>query len=82
MAMACCVRYACKSVTRRALAAAALGLQRSDSVVMLCEVMLWLHCSSMMVLLWLLLWLLSRPEERLCYGCCASRREYMCLQFP
>lgn len=40
-----------KRVTVKAPAAAALGLQRSDSVVMLCEVMLRLHDGSMMGIL-------------------------------
>ena len=38
----------------------------------------WLHymrlcLGSVMVMLWLLLWSLHQPEERLCYGCCASQ---------
>ena len=62
-----------KRVTVKAPAAAALGLQRSDSVVMLCEIMLRLHDGSMMGILWLLLSLLSQPEERPYYGCRASQ---------
>ena len=54
-------------------AAAASGLYWSDIMVMLCEVMLWLYYGCAMVMLRLLLWLLHQPEERLCYGCRASR---------
>ena len=58
------VLYICASFTRKALAAAALGLHWGDTV-MLYEVMLWLHYGSV--------WLLSQPGERLCYGCHASQ---------
>ena len=57
----------------KALAAAALGLHWSDIMGVLCELMLWLHYSSVTVLLWSLLWLLSQPGERLCCGCRASQ---------
>ena len=58
----CFVQYACKSSTMKALAAMALGLHWSGIMVMLYEVMLWL-----------LLWLLHQPWERLYYGCRASQ---------
>ena len=35
---------------------------------MLYEVMLWLHYGYVMVMLWLLLWLLHQPGEKLCNG--------------
>ena len=57
----------------KALAAAALGLHWSDIMGILCELMLWLRYSSVMVLLWLLLRLPSQPGERLCCGCRASQ---------
>ena len=59
----------------KALAAAALGLHWSDIMGVLCELMLWLRYSSVTVLLWSLLWLLSQPGERLCCGCRASQEK-------
>ena len=52
-----CEWYAYMSFTMEALAAAALRL---------CY-------GSIMVMLWLLLWLLCQLGERMCYGCCASQ---------
>ena len=52
-----CEWYAYMSFTMEALAAAALRL---------CY-------GSIMVMLWLLLWLLCQPGEGLCYGCGASQ---------
>ena len=57
----------------KALAAAALGLQWSNIMVMVYEVMLWLYYSCVTVMLRLLLRLLCQLGERLCYGCCASQ---------
>ena len=57
----------------KALAAAALGLHWSDIMIMLYEVMLWLHYCYIMVKLWLLLWLLHQPGARLHYVCHASQ---------
>ena len=51
----------CTHLVMKALAVAASGLHWSGIMVMLYEVMLWL-----------LLWLLGQPGERLCYGCQAS----------
>ena len=42
------VLYSCKNFTTKALAAAALGLDWSDIMIMLCEVILWL-CYSYVV---------------------------------
>ena len=52
----------------KALDAAALGLHWSSIMIILYEVMLWLHYGYVMVMLWLLLWLLHQPGERLCNG--------------
>ena len=57
----------------KALTAAAWGLCWSDIMIMLYEVELWLCYGCVMILLWLLLWLLGQPGERLCYGCHASQ---------
>ena len=54
------------------LAAAALGLQWSNIMVMLYEVTLWLCYGCVVVRLWLLL-LLLRQQETGCYGCRASQ---------
>ena len=51
----------CVSFTVRVLAAAEPGLRWSGTVVLLHEVMLWLHHSEVMVMLWL------------CYSCCISQ---------
>ena len=67
------VQYPCMSFTMKALAATSLGLHWSNIMVMLHEVMLWLCYSYIMVMLWMLLWLLHQPRERLCYGCHASQ---------
>ena len=56
------------SFVMKALAPATLGLHWSNIMVMLCEVMLWLRYGCILVMLWLLLWLLCQPGERLCYG--------------
>ena len=62
------VWWACASFNMKALVAAALGLHWRNVMVMLHEVMLRLCYGFIMVLLWLLLWLLSQPGERLWYG--------------
>ena len=59
------VWWACASFNMKALVAAALGLHWRNVMVMLHEVMLRLCYGFIMVLLWLLLWLLSQPGERL-----------------
>ena len=51
------------SFTMKALDAAALGLHWSSIMIILYEVMLWLHYGYVMVMLWLLLWLLHQPGE-------------------
>ena len=61
------VQYTCMSFMK-ALAPATLGLHWSSIKVMLCDVMLWLRYGYILVMLWLLLWLLCQPGERLCYG--------------
>ena len=71
--MGYCVQYACMSFTTKALATTALGLHGSDIMGMLHEIILWLRCGYIMVMLWLLLWLLCQAGERLCYGCHASQ---------
>ena len=50
----------------KTLAAAALELDWIAIVVMLYEVMFWLHHGCVMIILWLLVWLLHQPGERLC----------------
>ena len=55
------------------LAAAALGPRWSNTMVMLYEVMLWLCCYYIMVILWLIIQPLHKPGERLYYGSCASQ---------
>lgn len=56
------VWFTCISFTMKALAAAALGLHGSSCImIILYEVMLWLHYGYVMVMLWLLLWLLHQP---------------------
>ena len=62
----------------KVLAAAVLGLHWSDIMGILCELMLWLRYSSVMVLLWLaataaksarreaVLWLPCQPGENKC----------------
>ena len=62
------VWFTCISFTMKALAAAALGLHGSSIMIILYEVMLWLHYGYVMVMLWLLLWLLHQPGEKLCNG--------------
>lgn len=57
----------------KTLAAAVLGLHWSKTMVMLYEVMLWLCCYYIMVMIWLLLQPLHKPGERLYYGSCASQ---------
>ena len=44
----------------------------SDNMAMLYEVMVWLHCCYIMVMLQLLIRLLCQAGERLYYVCCAS----------
>ena len=58
------VQYTCMSFIMKAQAPATLGLHWSNIMVMLCEVMLWLHYGYVLVMLWLL----CQPGERLCYG--------------
>ena len=52
----------------KTLAAAAMGLHWSSIIIILYEVMLWLHYGYIMVMLWLLLWLMHQPGKRLCNG--------------
>ena len=66
------VQYVHRGFTVKALTAAALRLHWGGIMVMLCEDMLWSHYGYDMVMLWLLLWAVSRGE-RLCYGCCLSQ---------
>ena len=68
-----CVCVHTGATTMKALAAAALGLHWNNTLVMLYEVMLWLCCYYIMVILWLLLQPLHKPRERLYYGSCASQ---------
>ena len=56
------VQYACKCSTGKALATAASRLHLGSIMTMLCAVILWL----LHAILWLLLWLLCGPGERLC----------------
>ena len=56
------------SFTIKALAVAALELHWGCIMVILYEVMLWLHYGYYTVMLWLFLWLLHQPTESLCYG--------------
>ena len=67
------VQYPCMSFTMKILAATSLGLHWSNIMVVLYKVILWLRYTYAMVMLWLLLWLLHQPGERLCYGCHASQ---------
>ena len=55
------VQYACKNFTVKALATTASRLHWGSIMIMLCEVILWL----LYAMLWLLLWLLCEPGERL-----------------
>ena len=64
------MQYACVNFTVKALAAAALGLHRGDTVAMLCEPVLWLRYCYIMVKLRLR----RQPGERLCYGCRAIQQ--------
>ena len=64
------VWYACMSFPMKALAAAALGPHLSGIMVMLYEVMLWLCCGYITVMLWLLLWLLHQPGESVLWPPC------------
>ena len=73
LVMSCFVQYTSKSFTTKALAATALGLHWNGIMVMLYEVMSWLCYCYIMVTLWVLLWLLCQPGERLCYGCLANQ---------
>ena len=57
------VQYACMSFTTKALATTALGLHGSDIMGMLHEIILWLRCGYIMVMLWMLLQLLSAKRE-------------------
>ena len=66
----------------KVLAATVLGLHCNDIVTMLYEVMLWLCYGYVLVMLRLLLWLLSQLEERLCYGCSASKKRINISTFP
>ena len=43
---------------------------------------LWLCYGCLMVMLWLLLWLLHQPGERLCFGCCASQERINVSALP
>ena len=52
----------CTHLVMKALAVAASGLHWHGIMVLFYEVMLWL-----------LLWLLGQPGERLCYGCLANQ---------
>ena len=65
------VHHACMSSTMKALAAAALELHWSDTMVMLCEVMLWR-----------LPQLLRQPRKKLCYGCHASQERINICAVP
>ena len=56
------VQYACKNFPVKALAITASRLHWGSIMIMLCEVILWL----LYAVLWLLLWLLCEPGERLC----------------
>ena len=55
------VQYVCKNLTVKALATTASRLHWGSIMVMLREVILWL----LYAVLWLLLWLLREPGERL-----------------
>ena len=72
------VLYICMSFTMKALATVAPGLHWRDIMIVLYEVMLWLHYCYIMVKLWLLLWLLHHPGERLHYVCHASQERIIC----
>ena len=52
----------------------ALGPHQSGIMVMVYEAMSWLFYCYIMVMLWLPLWLLRQPGERLCSGCHASQK--------
>ena len=76
------VPFPCRGFTMKALAAAALGLHWSDIMVMLSEVMLWLHYGYVMVMLWLLLWLLCQPGERLLWlPCQLGENKWVCSSY-
>ena len=64
--------------TMRALAAAASGLHWSDPWL----AYMGLCFGYIMVMLWLLLWLLRQPGERLCYGCHASQERINMYAVP
>ena len=57
----------------KALAAAALGLHWSNTMIMFYEVLLRLHYGCMLVILWPLLGRQHQPGERVCYGYRASQ---------
>ena len=59
----------------KALAAAALKLDWIAIIVMLYDIMSWLRHDCAMIMLWLLLWLLHQPGERLCCSCHASQEK-------
>ena len=75
------VPYACMSFAMKALGAAALGLHWRDIMVMLYEVMFWLHYGYVMAVAMAaasagreaMLQLPRQPGERLCYSCHASQ---------
>ncbi|CAM9288786.1 unnamed protein product [Rangifer tarandus platyrhynchus] len=66
----------------KALAAAALGLHWSNTMIMFYEVLLRLHYGYILVMLWLPLGLQHQPGERVCYGCRASQERINLSAIP